>query len=109
MAEAQRRTVGIRDLSRHTGRVLAEIARTHKPLAVTDHGRVVALLQPVDPDAYVEELLASIPDVEARFRAGEAELDAGRTLSAADIEESSVTDSTGPDEATGGTAARARA
>ena len=109
MPERQRQTVGIRDLSRQTGRVLAEMARSNRPLAVTDHGRVVALLQPVDPDAYVEDLLASIPNVEARFAAGEAELEAGQTVSADDIEETASKDPTDPDEAAGGTAARTRA
>lgn len=38
-------TVGVRELSRHTSRYLAQV-KAGKTLTVTEHGRVVAVLSP---------------------------------------------------------------
>lgn len=48
--------VGVRELKNHLSRYLREVEGTRQPIAVTDHGRLVAYLQPISVGADTPEL-----------------------------------------------------
>jgi prevent-host-death family protein len=74
--------VGIRDLKNHLSRHLAEV-RSGKTVTITDHGRPVARLVPLEGESILEQLIAEgriTPAVKPKRTAGEP-LAAGSTLS----------------------------
>ena len=52
-------TIGIRDLSRNASQVIDRVSSTGNPMIVTKHGRPVAALIAVDPDALEDFVLAA--------------------------------------------------
>jgi prevent-host-death family protein len=78
-------TIGIRDLSRNTSRVIDQVSATGSPMIVTKHGRPVAAVVAVDPEALEDFVLATAPEYVAARRTADADLAAGRTRPAADV------------------------
>jgi len=78
-------TIGIRDLSRNASQVIDRVSSTGNPMIVTKHGRPVAALIAVDPDALEDFVLAAAPEYIAARRAADADLAAGRTRPAAPV------------------------
>ncbi|MBM3696615.1 MAG: type II toxin-antitoxin system Phd/YefM family antitoxin [Actinobacteria bacterium] len=78
-------TIGIRDLSRNASRVIDQVSSTGSPMIVTKHGRPVAAVVAVDPDALEDFVLATAPEYAAARRAADADLAAGRTRPAAAV------------------------
>jgi len=78
-------TIGIRDLSRNASRVIDQVHSTGNPMIVTKHGRPVAAVVAVDPDALEDFILATAPEYVAARRAADADLAAGRTRPAAAV------------------------
>ncbi|MBN2113216.1 MAG: type II toxin-antitoxin system Phd/YefM family antitoxin [Acidimicrobiia bacterium] len=78
-------TIGIRDLSRHASQVIDQVSSTGSPMIVTKHGRPVAAVVAVDPDALEDFILATAPEYVAARRAADADLTAGRTRPAAAV------------------------
>ena len=78
-------TIGIRDLSRNASRVIDQVSSTGNPMIVTKHGRPVAAVVAVDPDALEDYVLATAPEYVAARRAADADLAAGRTRPAATV------------------------
>lgn len=77
-------SVTLRELSRSTGRVLAEVSRTRRPALVTNRGKLVAAVVPVDDEAVADWVLANAPEFVGSMRAAEEDLGAGRTLTLAE-------------------------
>lgn len=77
--------IGIRDLSRNASRVIDRVAGTGDPMIVTKHGRPVAAVIAVDPDALEDFLLATAPEYAAAIRAAESDLRAGRARPASEV------------------------
>lgn len=72
--------VTLRDLSRHTGKVVAGVAATRRPALVTSRGRVVAAVVPIDDDALADWVLANAPEFVSDMAAAEREFESGRTV-----------------------------
>ena len=70
----------MRELSRNAGRVVAEVSRTRRPALVTNRGKLVAAVVPVDDEAVADWVLANAPEFVGSMRAAEEDLRAGRTL-----------------------------
>jgi prevent-host-death family protein len=73
-------SVTLRELSRSTGRVVAEVSRTRRPALVTNRGKLVAAVVPVDDEAVADWVLANAPEFVGSMRAAEEDLRARRTL-----------------------------
>ena len=78
-------TIGIRDLSRNASQVIDRVSSTGSPMIVTKHGRPVAALVAVDPDALDDFVLATAPEYAVARRAADADLAARRTRPAAAV------------------------
>jgi prevent-host-death family protein len=78
-------TIGIRDLSRNASQVIDQVSSTGSPMIVTKHGRPVAAVVAVDPDALEDFILATAPEYAAARRAADTDLAAGRTQPAAAV------------------------
>jgi prevent-host-death family protein len=73
-------SVTLRELSRNAGRVVAEVSRTRRPALVTNRGKLVAAVVPVDDEAVADWVLANAPEFVGSMRAAEEDLRARRTL-----------------------------
>jgi prevent-host-death family protein len=78
-------TIGIRDLSRNASQVIDQVSSTGSPMIVTKHGRPVAAVIAVDPDALEDFVLGAALEHIAARRAADADLAAGRTRPAAAV------------------------
>jgi prevent-host-death family protein len=78
-------TIGIRELSRNASQVVGRVSTTGSPMIVTKHGRPVAAIVAVDPEALEDFVLATAPEYVAARRAADADLVAGRTRPAAAV------------------------
>jgi prevent-host-death family protein len=78
-------TIGIRDLSRNASQVIDQVSSTGSPMIVTKHGRPVAAVVALDPDALEDFVLPTAPEYVAVRRTAEADLAAGRTRPAAAV------------------------
>lgn len=78
-------TIGIRDLSRNASRVIDQVSATGSPMIVTKHGRPVAAVVAVDPEALEDFILATAPEYVAARRTADADLASGRTRPAAAV------------------------
>ena len=78
-------TIGIRELSRNASQVIDQVSSTGSPMIVTKHGRPVAAVIAVDPDALEDFVLAAAPEYIAARRVADADLAAGRTRPAAAV------------------------
>lgn len=72
-------SIGIRDLSRNTSKVVEEVTATRRPALVTNHGKLVAALIPVDEAAIEDWVLATAPQFVEDRAAAEREYAAGET------------------------------
>jgi predicted transcriptional regulator len=72
--------VGIRDLSRHTGKIVHEVTETGRPKIVTTQGRTAAIIQPIDAETMLEEVIERSAWFRKKRRRGLRELETGRTL-----------------------------
>jgi prevent-host-death family protein len=75
-------TVSIRDLANNASAVVAEVEASGRPAVVTKRGRPVAAVVPIDPEKLEDFVLANAPEYVDDRRAAEADLKAGRTVSA---------------------------
>ena len=78
-------TIGIRDLSRNASQVIDQVSSTGSPMIVTKHGRPVAAVIAVDPDALEDFVLTTAPEYVAARRAADLDLAAGRARPAAAV------------------------
>lgn len=77
--------VGVRDLARRASAIVDDVASTRERAVITKRGRPVAVLLPIDADAFEDHVLAAAPEfVEATTEADVA-LREGRTVSLAEI------------------------
>ncbi len=76
-------TVGVRDLANRASAVLDELEHGGRPIIVTRRGRPVAVLAPIDAEAFYDYVLAHAPEFVAGRKAAEerfARGDFGRSL-----------------------------
>lgn len=76
-------TVSIRELANQTKAVIEEVARSGRPALVTQRGKPVAALVPLDLEALEDWILADAPKYAASMAEAEGELaggDRGRLL-----------------------------
>jgi prevent-host-death family protein len=78
-------TIGIRDLSRNASQVIDQVSSTGSPMIVTKHGRPVAAVIAVDPDALEDFVLATAPEYASAMRAADADMAAGRARSSVTV------------------------
>ena len=78
-------TIGIRDLSRNASQVIDQVSSTGSPMIVTKHGRPVAAVIAVDPDALEDFVLTTTPEYTTARQAADADLAAGRARPAAAV------------------------
>jgi prevent-host-death family protein len=77
--------VGIRELGRNPSKVIAHLVKSGHPVIVTDRGRPVAVLTPVD-EAEVEDFILTHAEEFVRNRAlADAALAVGRTHALTDV------------------------
>lgn len=69
-------------MSRNASAVIDQVSATGSPIFVTKHGRPVAAVVAVDPDALEDFALATAPEYAAAKRAGDVDLASGRALPA---------------------------
>ncbi|MBV9140046.1 MAG: type II toxin-antitoxin system Phd/YefM family antitoxin [Pseudonocardiales bacterium] len=76
-------TVGVRDLANRALAVLDELEHSRRPIIVTRRGYPVAVLAPIDAEAFYDDVLAYAPEFVAGHKAAEerfARGDFGRGL-----------------------------
>ncbi|HWR49094.1 MAG TPA: type II toxin-antitoxin system Phd/YefM family antitoxin [Pseudonocardiaceae bacterium] len=76
-------TVGVRDLANRASAVLDELEQGGQPIIVTRRGHPVAVLAPIDAEAFYDYVLAHAPEFVAGRKAAEerfARGDFGRLL-----------------------------
>lgn len=76
-------TVSIRELANQTKAVIEEVARSGRPALVTQRGKPVAALVPLDQEALEDWILANAPEYAASMVEADDELargDRGRPL-----------------------------
>ncbi len=78
-------TVGIRQLAQRASAIVREVRETRQPAIVTDRGRPVAVMYPLDPDALEDYALANAPEFVKGMRRADEELRKGRTRPLADV------------------------
>jgi len=81
------KTYTMRELTQHTAQVMEEINRSQRSAVITKHGRIVALVLPLE-DAEIQRLVISAPSPlvqELESRAAEAEASGGRTYSSDEV------------------------
>lgn len=77
--------VGIRELGRNPSKVIAHLVEAGHPVIITDRGRPVAVLTPVD-EAEVEDFILTHAEVFVRDRAfADSSLAVGRTHALTDV------------------------
>jgi prevent-host-death family protein len=74
-------TVGIRELARRASAIVRSVRDTGEPAIVTDRGRAVGVLYPIDGDALEDYVLANAPEFVTSMREADEDLVAGRTVS----------------------------
>lgn len=74
-------TVGIRELARRASAVMREVRETGKPAVVTDRGKPVGVIYPIEPDSFEDHVLANAPEFIEDLRQADEALRAGRTRS----------------------------
>jgi prevent-host-death family protein len=74
-------SVGIRKLGRSLSAVVREIRETGEPTVVTDRGRPVVLMVPIDQERLEDFVLASAPEFAAGMQSAEDDLASGQTQS----------------------------
>lgn len=74
-------TVGIRELARRASAIVRSVRETGEPAIVTDRGRAVGVLYPIDGDALEDYVLANAPEFLTSLREADEDLAAGRTVS----------------------------
>jgi prevent-host-death family protein len=78
-------SVSIRDLSRNTSSVVADVTRTGRPALITKHGAPVVAVIPIDPADLEDVVLATAEEYLADMAAAERDLRAGRTTSGGEL------------------------
>ncbi|MGH7883007.1 MAG: type II toxin-antitoxin system prevent-host-death family antitoxin [Candidatus Dormibacteraceae bacterium] len=78
-------SVGVRDLSRNTTRVVDEVTRSGKPTLVTIRGRPVAALVAIGEEEFEDFILSQAPEFVASMREAEEDLAAGRIRPASEF------------------------
>lgn len=80
MAKTALISVTLRDLSHNAGRILSRVSRTRRPALVTNRGKLLAAVVPIDDEAVADWVLANAPEFVGSMTAAEEDLRAGRTL-----------------------------
>jgi prevent-host-death family protein len=78
-------SVGIRQLQRDTSAVVDRVARTGRPTFVTNRGKPVAAVVPVDLEAFEDFVMANAPTFVRSMRLADRDLASGRVRPAADV------------------------
>jgi prevent-host-death family protein len=73
---------GIRDLQRRSSQIVREVEKTGRPALITRHGKVAAVLFPLDADEFEDYVLATAPEFVESFEEAERDLREGRTMPA---------------------------
>jgi prevent-host-death family protein len=74
-------SVGIRKLGRSLSAVVREIRETGEPVVVTDRGRPVVLMVPIDEEQLEDFVLANAPAFATGMQSAEDDLASGQTQS----------------------------
>src|SRR4051794_12193120 len=69
--------VGVRELSNRASALLDQVQEDEQPVVVTKHGRPVAVLSPIDSDAFYDFVLEQAPEFAAARKAVEDKMAAG--------------------------------
>ncbi len=78
--------IGMRDLARRTNEVVERIERTKKPALLTRRGKPVALIIPVDEDAFEDFVLSNAPEFVTAMTGADKALREGSTINWEDAE-----------------------
>ena len=78
-------TVGIRELARNAGSIIAEVERTRRPTFVTRRGRPAVAIVALDAGELEDFILATAPEFAESLHEADAELRAGTTRSLAQV------------------------
>jgi len=78
-------SVSIRELSRNTSGVVADVTRTGRPALITKHGAPVVAVIPVDTADLEDVVLATAPEYLSDMAAAEHDLREGNTTSGAEL------------------------
>lgn len=70
-------TVSIRELANETKRVVEEVVRTGRPALVTQRGRALVAVVPIDEEALEDWILATAPQYVTAMQEADAEIAAG--------------------------------
>jgi predicted regulator of Ras-like GTPase activity (Roadblock/LC7/MglB family) len=81
----KQKMVTMRELSRETHNVIREVERVHGYALVTSHGKIKAVIENIDPDAYAAWLVARTPELVESMRRADADLASGEAKSLDDF------------------------
>ncbi|MGH2762119.1 MAG: type II toxin-antitoxin system Phd/YefM family antitoxin [Thermoleophilaceae bacterium] len=71
---------GIRELQRRGGEIVGRVQETGRPALVTRHGKLAAVLVPIDDDSLEEFAFAHVPEFARSLDDAERDLAEGRLL-----------------------------
>jgi prevent-host-death family protein len=74
-------SIGLRELGRSLSAVVREVRESGEPTVITERGRPVALISPIDEDALEDFILANAPAFVAGMASADEELRKGETRS----------------------------
>jgi prevent-host-death family protein len=77
-------TVSIRELAKNTSRVVRGVAESGRPRVITNHGRPVVVLVPIDPGILTSAVAASMEDLDLLADEALHDLVSGRARLVAD-------------------------
>lgn len=72
-------TVGIRQLADHASSVVGDVERTGHPVIITNRGRPVAVVSPINEDAFYDYVLANAPEYVRDMREAEERYERGES------------------------------
>ena len=70
-------TVGVRELANRTSALLDSVEEAGEPVVVTRHGRPVAVLSAIEPEAFRDFVLAQAPEFSASRVETDADIERG--------------------------------
>lgn len=78
-------THGLRELQARASEIVRDVETSGEPALITRHGKLAAVIVPVDDDALTDFVFAHVPALASSLEEAEADIEAGRTRPLADL------------------------
>lgn len=79
------RSHGIRDLQARASEIVRDVEENGEPALITRHGKLAAVIVPVDDGALTDFAFAHVPSLRRSIEEADADIEAGRTTDLTDL------------------------